>query len=1089
MSISTMSRPNTRSKNKRHRTENADDPSSGILRKIHLTGELSESDISQLYLLWKPTCHGCRVNSKDSPNCFCGLIPPPNGTRKTGLWQKLSDLILSLGPDPCKDLRSSTDTPAGLTNLGATCYANSILQCLYMNTSFRAGIFSVEPEILKRHPVLDQLARLFAQLHSSKMAFIDSAPFIKTLELDNGVQQDSHEFLTLFLSLLEHSLNQSKVSTAKTVVQDLFRGSVSNLTRCSVCGKDSEASSKTEDFYELELNIKGLNSLDESLDEYLSLEQLHGENQYFCESCSIRVDATRCIKLRSLPPVLNFQLKRYVFLPKTTTKKKITSAFSFPRILDMGKKAGSPPESDLMYELSAILIHKGTAVNSGHYVAHIKDENCGQWWEFDDEHVSKLGFHPFGENSSKSSKKLETLHQVDSPVKDEYVANGDHVDTVQLSVSNTNMSGHEEMFSSTDAYMLMYNRIGVKGCEEKSHRTSRVDDMDLNTKSCVLPLHLSEEIQELNTSYVNACEEYQVRKESQVGYLTERREEVKSILSSAPVKTLEEPYCWISTDWLRQWSDNIAPPPIDNSVIQCSHGKVPITKVTQMKRLSKTIWQKLLSKYGGGPTLTNDDYCVDCIKERAGTSVSADDYKERRASLRELAEAALSGNQPSGNSYFVSKTWLVQWLRRKNADCPSDADAGPTSLLRCPHGDLLPEQASGAKRVVVPENLWLFFYEIANSMKPDDILGCFAFPSDSVPCEACSRDLTEVASLEGTIRAAKLRQRQNHEKLIQGKSFALNPGVKYFLIPSWWLAKWRTYVNTTGKNASYSLEPESLEVIIDSLICKQHSRLLEKPLELVCKRGVISQKVSTTDGLTIIPESDWKLFCEEWNLPEAKGICAEIALTNSSSGGLSGSCKEMPISDEDLKCSIDEANDDLEARKPFIRTIPEICESCIGERESCELMRKLNYSDGDICIYLVRGKEVPRSILESTCAASEPDRRTSKRSRKTSFGNSINLNVSGSTSIYQLKMMIWEAFGVVKENQKLHKGSVEIEGDSATLADKNIFPGDVLWVRDTEIHENRDIADELSEQKAESQLVEEGFRGTLLTSDVFIQDT
>jgi ubiquitin carboxyl-terminal hydrolase 48 len=46
----------------------------------------------------------------------------------------------------------------------------------------------------------------------------------------------------------------------------------------------------------------------------------------------------------------------------------------------------------------------------------------------------------------------------------------------------------------------------------------------------------------------------------------------------------------------------------------------------------------------------------------------------------------------------------------------------------------------------------------------------------------------------------------------------------------------------------------------------------------------------------------------------------------------------------------------------------------------------------------------------------------------------------------------------VKENQKLHKGSDEIEDDFASLADKSIFPGDVLWVRDTEIYENRDIA-------------------------------
>jgi len=47
---------------------------------------------------------------------------------------------------------------------------------------------------------------------------------------------------------------------------------------------------------------------------------------------------------------------------------------------------------------------------------------------------------------------------------------------------------------------------------------------------------------------------------------------------------------------------------------------------------------------------------------------------------------------------------------------------------------------------------------------------------------------------------------------------------------------------------------------------------------------------------------------------------------------------------------------------------------------------------------------------------------------------------------------------VMKENQELHKGTQVIDQESATLADMNIFPGDKLWVRDTEIHEHRDIA-------------------------------
>jgi ubiquitin C-terminal hydrolase len=83
--------------------------------------------------------------------------------------------------------------------------------------------------------------------------------------------------------------------------------------RCSVCGNESESSKNLVDFYELEVNVKGFEDLSESLDDYLREEILEGDNQYMCEHCNARVDATRSVKLRSLPPLLNFQLKRFVF--------------------------------------------------------------------------------------------------------------------------------------------------------------------------------------------------------------------------------------------------------------------------------------------------------------------------------------------------------------------------------------------------------------------------------------------------------------------------------------------------------------------------------------------------------------------------------------------------------------------------------------------------------------------------------------------------------------------------------------------------------------------------------------------------------
>lgn len=1089
-----MSRPATRSKNKRPKPSDGDGSSSEILRKIHSTGIVSQDDIYQLFFISKPSCQGCRVNSKDNPNCFCGLIPPPNGVRKTGLWRRMSDIIQALGPDPCKDLRFSTGTPVGLTNLGATCYANSILQCLYMNTSFREGIFSVELNLLKQHAVLDQLARLFAQLHSSIMAYIDSAPFIKTLELDNGVQQDSHEFLTLLLSLLERSLSHSKVPKGRTVVQDLFRGSISHVTRCSVCGRDSEASSKMEDFYELELNIKGLDNLDESLDDYLNEEKLRGENQYFCESCGRRVDATRFIKLHKLPAVLNFQLKRCVFLPKTTTKKKITSVFRFPSQLNMSQRLcdSSSCESELMYDLSAILIHKGTAVNSGHYVAHIKDEYSGCWWEFDDEHVSKLGLHPFGEGSSSSTAKTESVVQPVSAEQLIYVGNGNHVNNVGRSPSGLEAASIEERFSSADAYMLMYNRRQAKENADKSKGTSNainlgVDAEAVSGRSGSLLFHLSKEIKELNTAYNHACNEYQLRKERETIDITEHRHEVRSILNEAPVRSLEDKFYWISTDWLRLWADSITQFPIDNKPIQCLHGKVPFSKIGSMKRLSDKAWGMLHHKYGGGPELTGDDCCINCLKDEARTTVCAYNFRDQRASMKELAEAVIAGKFfHDGPLYFVSRPWLLQWVRRKTTDSPCDADTGPTASIRCPHGKLMPEQAVDAKRLLIPESLWFFLFESANAVKPDDLLGCSPFPSSSETCPECNLELTEVACMEDSLRAAKLKQRQNHEKLFQGKSIVLSPGCKYYLLPSTWLTKWRNYVTVSGKNVSSSVKPEDLATVIDSLICVKHSRLLERPHGLIWKRGVITQRSSIANGLTVIIESDWKFFCGEWDVPEEKGIIATIDFLRNSTSVVS-SCMEIPVLEAHLDHSSDEVNDDIEGREPIVKTLPEICEDCIGERESCELMQKLNYCDEDIRVILVHGKEPPRSVLEASGMLSEPDRRTSKRSRKSSSANSVHLKVSGSTSIYQLKMMIWESLGVVKENQKLHKGQKEIDGESATLADLNIFPGDVLWVADTEIHENRDIADELSELKESSQQTEEGFRGTLLTSDILSQ--
>ena len=437
------------------------------------------------------------------PNCLHGL-----GFRRAlhgSIWAARPSHLSSLGPDPSASKRGEGRGHAGLKNLGALCYLNTLFQTLFMNEHFRAGIYkfrtkkqreeqaaaaglqqpeetdsesvqpqeskidveagSAKPDEHKDDPdaIVSELQSLFARLQFGKASFEDPCRIVSKLGLSRGEQQDVNEFNNLFLQHLEARLKLTKIPKVATLIEDEFRGHITHAVTCSRCGT---ASPKESPFYDLTLQISKMKTVQQAMLAAMQKEHLEGGNQYRCGKCMSPQNAVRSTVIKDLPPVLNLQLLRFAYDPLSDSKKKLTDNISIPARIDMapfrseekieqmvqdqafedalkkngsaaaaaesaprpvspavrktGAPAGAPSSpalrgssssstassaSPAVYELTAILRHKGTSAYHGHYIADIRDPQDPQkWWRFDDDKCTPLASLDDGTGAAKPAE-------------------------------------------------------------------------------------------------------------------------------------------------------------------------------------------------------------------------------------------------------------------------------------------------------------------------------------------------------------------------------------------------------------------------------------------------------------------------------------------------------------------------------------------------------------------------------------------------------------------------------------------------------------------------------------------------------------
>lgn len=272
---------------------------------------------------------------------------------------------------------------------------------------------------------------------------------------------------------MERLEERMKGTPAEKALPDLFVGKTKTYISC--INVDYE-SSRIEDFWDIQLNVRGNKTLDDSFRDYIQVETLDGENKYDAGGPHGLQDAKKGVIFESFPPVLHLHLKRYEYDINRDAMMKINDRHEFPEEFDATPYLSSDADKSepWTYRLYGVLVHSGD-LNAGHYYAFLRPTKDGNFFKFDDDKVIR-------------STTRETLEE---NYGGEYTnLNG------ALGVRQPYARGLSTK-RSMNAYMLVYIR------------KSRVDDVLVDVRKQDIPLHIGKDIVFTAISYhiANGCDQ------------------------------------------------------------------------------------------------------------------------------------------------------------------------------------------------------------------------------------------------------------------------------------------------------------------------------------------------------------------------------------------------------------------------------------------------------------------------------------------------------------------------------------------------------------------------------------------------------